>query len=160
MPWTLPPFWYFPYLSTRSKPLSPTQRWGFSKSLLSPASSTESLLDNSHWHTVISTILKTKQPSFDPVLPYTDHLIFGSPLQSNTWLIFIVSNSYTPIWTNTGFHLHHVIKTLTVKITSDLHNTKSNGQFSVLIFLDLAAASDHFLTWPLRQSLGFLFPHG
>lgn len=46
------------------------------------------------------------------------------------------------------------------------HKTKSSGQFSVLTFCDLSAACDianhflkNFLTWPLRQSLGFLFSH-
>lgn len=47
------------------------------------------------------------------------------------------------------------------------HKTKSSGRFSVLTFRDLSAACDdianhflkNFLTWPLRQSLGFLFPH-
>lgn len=69
VPWTLLPFWYFPLLKHLIQTLLPTQRCGFSNSLPTSASLVGSLMDRSHWHTVISTILKTKQASFNPVLP-------------------------------------------------------------------------------------------
>lgn len=68
-----------------------------------------------------------------------------------------------------GFNPHHSSKTAPVKVIHDHHVTKSNGQFSVLILLNLLALSDTWSLWNtshevlsslgLQDSSGF-FPGG
>lgn len=84
------------YLSTRSTPLAPTQRCGFGNSLLSPAPI----------HCISNGSLALaifKQPSFDPILPYTYHPIFRFPfpvrlLKYTVYVRCILHSHINPHW--------------------------------------------------------------